>query len=127
MLTQTAVRTDQFRRFVPVPRNPPPPASHALDGAAEREPLAQSMHLMGAVMSYPRNAEIFGENEPAEYLYKVVSGSVRTYKILSDGRRQIGGFLSARRHFRASNSPRSTPFRPRPSPTPRCWSSSAVR
>ena len=22
MLTQTAVRTDQFRRFVPVPRNP---------------------------------------------------------------------------------------------------------
>ena len=34
MLTQTAVRTDQFRRFVPIPRNPPPPASHALDGAA---------------------------------------------------------------------------------------------
>jgi CRP/FNR family transcriptional regulator, nitrogen fixation regulation protein len=92
MLTQTAVRPDQFRRFVPVPRNPPPPASHALDGAAEREPLAQSMHLMGAVMSYPRNAEIFGENEPAEYLYKVVGGSVRTYKILRDGRRQIGGF-----------------------------------
>ena len=90
MHTQTAVRTDQFRRFVPVPRNPPPPASHALDGAAEREPLAQSMHLMGAVMSYPRNAEIFGENEPAEYL--VIAGSVRTYKILSDGRRQIGGF-----------------------------------
>ena len=25
-------------------------------------------------------------------MYKVVSGSVRTYKILSDGRRQIGGF-----------------------------------
>ena len=50
------------------------------------------MHLMGAIMSYPRNAEIFGENEPAEYLYKVIGGAVRTYKILSDGRRQIGGF-----------------------------------
>ena len=50
------------------------------------------MQLMGAAMSYPRNAEIFGENEPAEYLYKVISGSVRTYKILNDGRRQIGGF-----------------------------------
>jgi CRP-like cAMP-binding protein len=50
------------------------------------------MQLMGAVIGYPRNTEIFGENEPAEYLYKVVSGSVRTYKILSDGRRQIGGF-----------------------------------
>jgi CRP/FNR family nitrogen fixation transcriptional regulator len=56
------------------------------------ESLAQTMRLMGAVMSYPRNSEIFGENEPAEYLYKVVGGCVRTYKILSDGRRQIGGF-----------------------------------
>ena len=102
MHTQTAVRTDQFRRFVPVPRNPPPPTSHVLDGASEREPLAQSMHLMGAVMSFPRNAEIFGDNEPAEYLYKVIGGAVRTYKILSDGRRQIGGFLSTRRHFRVS-------------------------
>ena len=102
MHTQTAVRTDQFRSFVPVPRNSPPPTSHALDGASEREPLAQSMHLMGAVMSYPRNAEIFGENEPAEYLYKVISGSVRTYKILSDGRRQIGGFYLPGEHFRVS-------------------------
>jgi CRP-like cAMP-binding protein len=50
------------------------------------------MDLMGAAMAYSRNSEIFGENEPAEYLYKVVSGSVRTYKILNDGRRQVGGF-----------------------------------
>jgi CRP-like cAMP-binding protein len=54
--------------------------------------LSQSMHLMGATMAYPRDSEIFGEDEPAEYLYKVVSGNVRTYKILSDGRRQVGGF-----------------------------------
>jgi CRP/FNR family transcriptional regulator, nitrogen fixation regulation protein len=54
--------------------------------------LSQSMDLMGATMAYPRNSEIFGEGEPAEYLYKVMSGSVRTYKILRDGRRQVGGF-----------------------------------
>jgi CRP/FNR family nitrogen fixation transcriptional regulator len=36
------------------------------------------MHLMGVVMWYPRNTEIFGENEAADYLYKVVSGGVRT-------------------------------------------------
>lgn len=54
--------------------------------------LDQQMSLMGATMSYPRNAEIFGDNEPADYLYRVVSGGVRTYKILSDGRRQVGGF-----------------------------------
>lgn len=54
--------------------------------------LEQQMQLMGAAMSYHRNMEIFGENESADYLYKVISGVVRTYKILSDGRRQIGGF-----------------------------------
>jgi CRP/FNR family nitrogen fixation transcriptional regulator len=90
MLTQTAIRSDAFLRSVPPRRSAPP--SNVLDGASEREPLAQRMHLMGGTMSYPRNAEIFGETEPAEYLYKVISGSVRTYKILSDGRRQVGGF-----------------------------------
>ena len=43
-------------------------------------------------MTYQRNSEIFGEKEPADYVYKVVSGSVRAYKMLSDGRRLIGGF-----------------------------------
>ena len=33
-------------------------------------------------------------------LYKLVSGAVRTSKILNDGRRQIGEFYLARRHFR---------------------------
>jgi CRP-like cAMP-binding protein len=51
-----------------------------------------SIELMGAPMPYGRNAEIYGENEPAEYVYKVLSGTVRTYKVLNDGRRQIGAF-----------------------------------
>jgi len=59
---------------------------HALDGNIE---------LMGAPMSFTRNAEIYGEGEPADYLYKVVSGTVRTYKVLADGRRQIGAFYMA--------------------------------
>jgi len=61
----------------------PPAASHELTDALE---------MMGAPMSFVRNAEIYGENEPAEYLYKLVSGTVRTSKILNDGRRQIGEF-----------------------------------
>jgi CRP/FNR family nitrogen fixation transcriptional regulator len=48
--------------------------------------------MMGAPMTFKRNVEIYGENEPAEYLYQVVSGAVRTYKVLADGRRQIGAF-----------------------------------
>src|SRR6266567_3611365 len=54
--------------------------------------VESSIDVMGASMSFARNAEIFGEGEPADYLYKVVSGTVRTYKVLADGRRQIGGF-----------------------------------
>jgi CRP/FNR family transcriptional regulator, nitrogen fixation regulation protein len=68
------------------------PANASRSGVVNADALGQSMQLMGAIMTYARDTEIFGENEPAEYLYKVISGSVRTYKILSDGRRQVGGF-----------------------------------
>ncbi len=74
---------------------------------------------MGAAMSYPRNAEIYGENELAEYLYKVISGAVRTYKILSDGRRQIGGFYLPG-DILGSSSLMSTPCWLRCSPTRKC-------
>jgi CRP/FNR family transcriptional regulator, nitrogen fixation regulation protein len=90
MLSQTAIRTATPRHATLSPRHAPPVSHDGPDH--ETESLEQSMHLMGATMAYHRNTEIFGENEPAEYLYKVVSGTVRTYKILSDGRRQVGGF-----------------------------------
>ncbi len=64
----------------------------AFSGSIKGESFEDQMRLMGAVMPYARNVEIFGESDPAEYLYKVMSGVVRTYKILNDGRRQIGGF-----------------------------------
>jgi CRP/FNR family transcriptional regulator, nitrogen fixation regulation protein len=54
--------------------------------------LDSPLEMMGSQMRFGRNAEIYGEAEPAEYLYKVVSGAVRTYKVLADGRRQIGAF-----------------------------------
>jgi CRP/FNR family transcriptional regulator, nitrogen fixation regulation protein len=42
--------------------------------------------------SYKKGTEIYGEKEPAEYLYQVKIGAVRSYKMLSDGRRLIGAF-----------------------------------
>jgi CRP/FNR family transcriptional regulator, nitrogen fixation regulation protein len=42
--------------------------------------------------SYAKGTEIFGENESADYVYQVAAGAVRSYKLLSDGRRQIGAF-----------------------------------
>ena len=53
---------------------------------------AGTLDMMGAPMSFSRNEEIYGESEAAEYLYKVVSGAVRMYRVLADGRRQIGAF-----------------------------------
>jgi len=92
MLTQPAIRAHQSRHFVSATRTAPPPTGSVPTARDANGSLAQSLPLMGATLSYPRNTEIFGEDEPTEYLYRVVSGSVRTYKILSDGRRQIGGF-----------------------------------
>ena len=41
---------------------------------------------------YDSGGEIYGQAEPAEYIYQVVEGAVRSHKLLSDGRRQIGAF-----------------------------------
>ena len=38
------------------------------------------------------NEEIYAEDEPSDYVYQVVRGAVRSYKLLNDGRRQIGVF-----------------------------------
>jgi CRP/FNR family transcriptional regulator, nitrogen fixation regulation protein len=44
-------------------------------------PLPQGpLGLMGAAMRFARNAEVYGEDEPAEFRYRVVSGAVRTYR-----------------------------------------------
>lgn len=42
--------------------------------------------------TYKEHNEIYGEKQPAEYVYQVKKGAVQTYKILADGRRQIGAF-----------------------------------
>ncbi|WP_024582892.1 helix-turn-helix domain-containing protein [Bradyrhizobium sp. OHSU_III] len=52
------------------------------------EPIAK----MGRLVHYRRGAEIFGEGQPAEYVYRVVSGTVRTSRTLNNGRRQICQF-----------------------------------
>lgn len=81
--TQTVSRAASVKHPAAAFRHAPP---------AAKAPQADAIELMGALMPFARNSEIYGENEPADYLYKVVSGTVRTYKVLVDGRRQIGGF-----------------------------------
>ena len=64
------------------------PVAPVRTGATCEGPLG----MIGAPLRFARNTEIFAEEEPAEYLYQVISGAVRTYRMLDDGRRQIGGF-----------------------------------
>ena len=83
MLTQNAIRTGFTCR-----------ATNNLHASPQLSTslLRDSINVMGATVPYRRNTEIFGENEPADYVYKVLAGAVRTYKVFADGRRQIGGF-----------------------------------
>src|ERR1700730_16808151 len=83
MLTQTAIRTHCFNQKTARVGERPVASGHA---------PADVIELMGSIMPFSRNAEIYGENEPADYLYKVVRGTVRTCKVLVDGRRQNGAF-----------------------------------
>jgi CRP/FNR family transcriptional regulator, nitrogen fixation regulation protein len=57
-----------------------------------RGKLSGTLEMMGAAMEFPRNGEIYGEGEAADYVYKVMSGAVRISKVLDDGRRQINAF-----------------------------------
>ena len=70
---------------------------------SDATPRPNSLHDLGLTsgsnpivslneFTYKRGSEIYGEKEAAEYVYPVKSGAVRSYKLLSDGRRQIGAF-----------------------------------
>ena len=83
MLTQTTSRAGSFKQ---------PTMALRQAARASKDLHPGTIDLMGALVPFARNSEIYSENEPADYLYKVVSGTVRTYKVLVDGRRQIGGF-----------------------------------
>ena len=54
--------------------------------------IAGHAGLVATEFSYKKDEEIYGEDEPSDYVYQVIRGSVRSYKLLSDGRRQIGAF-----------------------------------
>jgi CRP/FNR family transcriptional regulator, nitrogen fixation regulation protein len=68
--------------------------SSAVTTAASRElPIIAIYAKFGASETrYGKDEEIYGESEPADCIYEVISGAVRSYKVLSDGRRQICAF-----------------------------------
>lgn len=47
---------------------------------------------MGLTMSFAKDEEIYGQDESADLIYRVLDGAVRTTRVMADGRRQIGDF-----------------------------------
>ncbi|MBN8980642.1 MAG: helix-turn-helix domain-containing protein [Rhizobiales bacterium] len=68
------------------------PPAFAAFGASRESQADDRLETVGHLVSRTQDQEIFSEGELATKLYKVISGSVRTFKILHDGRRQIVGF-----------------------------------
>jgi CRP/FNR family nitrogen fixation transcriptional regulator len=48
--------------------------------------------VAGTHMALRKGEQLFEEGDEAEFFYQVVSGAIRSYKLLSDGRRQIDAF-----------------------------------
>jgi CRP/FNR family nitrogen fixation transcriptional regulator len=72
--------------------------NYAVADAASRPSLHDSarpsrdMHQAGERKSFATGEELFAEGDMADCFYKVVSGTVRTSRLLSDARRQIDSF-----------------------------------
>ena len=87
MLTQTITAPAiQATKVFPGPRAQSAPA------VDQFSVIATCSGVVATEFSYRKDEEIYGEGEPSEYVYQVIRGAVRTYKLLNDGRRQIGAF-----------------------------------
>lgn len=64
-----------------------------LPGYVQAKPANEiSSPATGLTRRLAKGEELFAEGDRAAFFYKVVSGAVRTYKLLDDGRRQIDAF-----------------------------------
>ncbi|MCR5879275.1 helix-turn-helix domain-containing protein [Phenylobacterium sp. J367] len=68
--------------------------------------IVEVMDRLGTPMRFARNAEVYAQDDEAEFLYRVVSGTVRTVRFASDGRRLLGDFYYAGDLFGLEAGPR---------------------
>ncbi|MBA4793773.1 MAG: helix-turn-helix domain-containing protein [Phenylobacterium sp.] len=66
--------------------------AYATDTHHATPAIADVMSRLGLRMTFAKDEEIFCQDEDADLIYIVVSGAVRTTRLLSDGRRQVGSF-----------------------------------
>jgi CRP-like cAMP-binding protein len=73
----------------------PRPVLAVIEGSRGRVEDAglTALHAMGSTLHFAKNAALFQEGDPSLHVYKVISGAVRTCRMLIDGRRQIADFF----------------------------------
>jgi CRP-like cAMP-binding protein len=64
-----------------------------------RQDPFELIESLGTIRSCRRGEEVYGREDPAKHLYRVVSGVARDCALRADGRRQIVAFLMPRDFF----------------------------
>ena len=57
-----------------------------------RQPSLDVFDRVGVSVAYRPGEEIFAQGDEGDTVYRLLAGSVRASRVLSDGRRQIAGF-----------------------------------
>jgi CRP/FNR family nitrogen fixation transcriptional regulator len=85
MQMQATMQSAQQTRGIPGGMLARPAAPDALD----------LLEQFGSTVTIQREHEIHGQGDSAKYCWRILSGCVRTVKLMEDGRRQVGEFLFA--------------------------------
>jgi len=60
-----------------------------------KAPILERLEQRAATIRFERDEEIVAQEDNATYCYQVMSGCVRTVRLMEDGRRHVGEFLFA--------------------------------
>jgi CRP/FNR family nitrogen fixation transcriptional regulator len=75
------------------------PQARSDPGYARRQPATPDaldlLEQFGSTVSIRREHEIHGQGAAADYCWRILTGCVRTVKVMEDGRRQVADFLFA--------------------------------
>lgn len=82
----------QLHAFRPNVQAPPPPFGMVRTNPRPFQTEFTEPFIHSIPVRYQKGDEIFGQGEPANLIYRVLAGSARVYRLLSDGRRQIVDF-----------------------------------
>jgi CRP-like cAMP-binding protein len=63
--------------------------------AATGVEMPSTVEGLGTNQLVLRDRLLFGQGDEARYIYRILSGVVRTYRLMSDGRRHVADFLMA--------------------------------